>query len=83
MNITSQTVRMSSEQLKSEFLRILLKNGFLLQKAETLANIFATNTIEGVSSHGVNRFPRFIGNVRDGYLIPDAVPSHIFPTGAR
>jgi 3-dehydro-L-gulonate 2-dehydrogenase len=82
MKITSQTVRISSDQLKSEFVRILIKYGFSVEKAEKLAEIFAENTVEGVSSHGVNRFPRFIGNVRDGYVIPDSVPSLVHAAGA-
>jgi len=82
MKITSQTIRISSDQLKSEFVRILIKYGFSVEKAEKLAGIFAENTVEGVSSHGVNRFPRFIGNVRDGFVIPDAVPSIVHGAGA-
>jgi 3-dehydro-L-gulonate 2-dehydrogenase len=82
MKTTSQTVRISSDQLNSEFVRILLKNGFTSERAEKLAEIFTANTVEGVSSHGVNRFPRFIGNVRDGYVLPDAAPSLLHSAGA-
>jgi len=82
MKITSQTVRISSDQLNSEFVRILLKNGFTKEKAGKLAEIYTENTVEGVYSHGVNRFPRFIGNVRDGFVIPDAVPSLVHSAGA-
>lgn len=82
MQITTETVRITSAVLKSEFVRVLLKNGFSDQKAEKCADIFTDNTLEGVTSHGVNRFPRFIGNVRDGYVIPDAVPELVHTAGA-
>jgi 3-dehydro-L-gulonate 2-dehydrogenase len=82
MKITSQTILISSDQMKLEFLRILLKNGFTSEKADKLAEIFTANTLEGVSSHGVNRFPRFVGNVRDGYVLPDEVPSIVHSSGA-
>lgn len=82
MQITTETVRITSAVLKSEFVRVLLKNGFSDQKAEKCADIFTDNTLEGVTSHGVNRFPRFIGNVRDGYVIPEAVPELVHTAGA-
>jgi 3-dehydro-L-gulonate 2-dehydrogenase len=82
MTVTTETIRITSQELKSEFVRVLLKNRFSEAKAEECADIFTDNTLEGVTSHGVNRFPRFIGNVRDGYVIPDAVPSLVHSTGA-
>jgi len=75
MGTAEQPVRISSETMKSEFLRILLKNGFSELNAERCADIFTVNSLEGVYSHGVNRFPRFIKAVRNGFIIPDAVPS--------
>jgi 3-dehydro-L-gulonate 2-dehydrogenase len=38
--------------------------------------------MEGVISHGVNRFPRFIRNIQDGYLNPAAEPSIIHSYGS-
>jgi len=64
-----------AEKMKSVFTDILVKSGFTDIKAEKLADIFTTNSLEGIYTHGVNRFPRFIRNTRDGYIIPDAEPS--------
>ena len=64
-----------AEEMKSVFKDILIKTGFADIKAEKLADIFTTNSLEGIYTHGVNRFPRFIRNTRDGYIIPDAEPS--------
>ncbi|MBS1532197.1 MAG: 3-dehydro-L-gulonate 2-dehydrogenase [Bacteroidetes bacterium] len=62
------------KDLKSEFKRILLSNGFTESKADEVAIIFAENSRDGVHSHGLNRFPAFIQYVRDGHVIPDAEP---------
>ena len=68
--------------MKSEFTRILIKYGFADYKAEKCAEIFAVNSLEGVYSHGANRFPRFVRNVRDGYVKPDTEPSLIHSSGS-
>ncbi len=70
------------DTLKAEFRRILLKYGFSEHDSDACAQIFAINTLEGVYSHGINRFPRFISNVRDGYVKPDEKPSLIHASGA-
>jgi 3-dehydro-L-gulonate 2-dehydrogenase len=75
-------IRISSVKMKSEFLRILLNLGFEQQKAEKCAGIFTLNSLEGVYSHGVNRFPRFVKNVKEGIIKPDAVPTLKHRTGS-
>ncbi len=40
----------------------------------SIAAIFAETTFDGVFSHGINRVPRFIGDVDSGTVIPDAEP---------
>jgi len=69
-------------QLKSELSRILSKYGFSDERADKCAEIFAINTLEGVYTHGINRFPRFVGNVRDGYVKADAVHALVHSFGA-
>jgi 3-dehydro-L-gulonate 2-dehydrogenase len=75
-------IRISRDIMKSEFCRILVNNGFTSQKSEECADIFTINSLEGVYSHGVNRFPRFVRYIQDGYIRPDAEPSLIACTGA-
>lgn len=58
----------------STFKEILLRKGFSEQKASTCATIFADNSVDGVYTHGVNRFPRFIKYIADGHVRPDAEP---------
>lgn len=57
-------------QIKSTLEQILLSNGFPQHQAQTCAEVFATNTLEGVYSHGVNRFPKFMEYVKAGYVKP-------------
>ena len=52
----------------------LIKHTFSDTDAITLAKIFAETSLEGVYTHGINRFPRFIQYVRKGYVIPGAQP---------
>jgi 3-dehydro-L-gulonate 2-dehydrogenase len=82
MNNESKYIRIPYDKLKSEFFRILLKNGFAETRAEKCAEIFTMNCVDGVNSHGINRFPRFIRSVADGHINPDAVPTIIHKIGA-
>jgi 3-dehydro-L-gulonate 2-dehydrogenase len=56
--------------------------GFTEEKADRLATIFADNTRDGVASHGINRFPRFIGQVRERIIDIDATATCICSAGA-
>ncbi len=68
--------------MKSEFARILANLGFSESKADQCAEIFALNSLEGVYSHGVNRFPKFVLNVKNGFVKPDAEPGLIKSLGS-
>jgi 3-dehydro-L-gulonate 2-dehydrogenase len=78
----TDTVLVSIQEMNAEFIRILLKHGFTRDKARKCAEIFAVNTLEGVHSHGINRFPRFISYVQKGYVIPDSEPSLVHQAGS-
>lgn len=79
---TIQNIFIPCEAMQSEFTRILVKHGFTFEKAAQCAGIFATNSLEGVYSHGVNRFPRFIRYIQKGYVVPEAEPTLTHTTGA-
>jgi 3-dehydro-L-gulonate 2-dehydrogenase len=70
------------ETMKSEFLRILVKNGFAEVKADKCASVFAQNSLDGVLSHGANRFPRFISYIQKGYVQANAEPTLVHQAGA-
>jgi len=66
-------IHVSYSEMKDTFLSILKQFNFSEEKAAGCAEIFATNSLEGVYTHGVNRFPRFVQYIRDGYVKVDTV----------
>ncbi len=75
-------VLIQADTMRSEFRRVLIRNGFTEEKADICARIFMMNTLEGISSHGVNRFPRFVEYIAKGIVKPAAEPSLIMSSGA-
>lgn len=74
-------VYISKEDMFATFKRILLQYGFLDTKASTCANIFTQNSLDGVYTHGVNRFPRFIKYLQNNWIQPNAEPSLVSKFG--
>jgi 3-dehydro-L-gulonate 2-dehydrogenase len=77
-----EVVRIPAVQMEQEFRRILVKFGFETTKAEQCAHIFMVNSLEGIYSHGVNRFARFTQSVREGHINPKAEPEKKHNAGA-
>jgi len=82
MSEKGNIVLVDSDKMGSEFIRILKKNGFDNERALQCSDIFLMNSLEGVLSHGVNRFPRFVNNLRDGLVNPEAIPTLLNKAGA-
>lgn len=72
----------SFETLKSEFKRVLLSRHITEKVADECAELFARTTETGVYSHGVNRFPRFIQQLDQGDIDPNAMPERMLSLGA-
>ncbi len=53
---------------------ILESLGFSPARAQVCARLFAETTCDGVYSHGINRFPRFVATIRNGSVHPAAEP---------
>ena len=68
--------------MQSEFKRILLQLNFSEKKAAECASIFAVNSLEGIYSHGVYRFPRFVEYIKRGFVFPAAEPELVHSAGA-
>jgi len=77
-----EQIRVSFNEMKSVFKQVLLKYNLEESKAEKCADIFAINSLEGVYSHGVYRFPRFIEYIQKGLIKVDAVAELTSATGA-
>jgi 3-dehydro-L-gulonate 2-dehydrogenase len=60
----------------------LLKVGFASERAELCARLFLETSCDGVYSHGLNRFPRFIETIHNGNVDVHATPKLIATRGA-
>jgi 3-dehydro-L-gulonate 2-dehydrogenase len=68
------TVVIPAEEMQLCFENILLNKGFKNDRAVEIASVFTSNSVDGVYTHGVNRFPRFIEYTQKGYIQKDAAP---------
>lgn len=71
----NETLLVTVAEMKEAFLSILRQLGFEEKKAERLAEVFTANSVDGVYTHGVNRFPVFVNYVKEGVVNKDAVPT--------
>jgi 3-dehydro-L-gulonate 2-dehydrogenase len=74
-------MRVSYQELHSVLLRVLSKAGFEPDRAHLCATLFADASRDGVASHGLNRFPRFIDMIRAGIVDVHARPERVAGTG--
>lgn len=68
-------MRIKHNEMVSEFKRVLIKYGFTEENAKDAAEIFAQNSMAGVYSHGLNRFPRVVEYLKNGSIDPNNEPS--------
>jgi 3-dehydro-L-gulonate 2-dehydrogenase len=79
--MTTDIIRVPPATMKDQFERVLLSLGFPRDKADTLARIFMENSLDGVYTHGVNRFPDFVDYVRKGHVRIDGEPECVHAAG--
>jgi 3-dehydro-L-gulonate 2-dehydrogenase len=70
-------VKIHYTELRDRLHEILMKQGFKEDEAVHIALIFTESTFDGVFSHGINRFPRFIQDVKKGIVSPGITPALI------
>lgn len=75
-------LRIKYEDLKNEFKRVLVSRGFSEKNAEDAAEVFAQNSLDGIYSHGVNRFPRVVSYLDKGEIDPEVTATCIASMGA-
>ena len=68
--------------MKETFRSILLKHGFGDEEAEIASSIFADNSLDGVYTHGLNRFPKIIEDTDKGLINPSARAETVFRAGS-
>lgn len=74
--------RVPYETMVKEFKRVLVKKGFSEERGEAAAEIFAQDSLAGVYSHGLNRFPRVVSYLEKGEIDPDIVATCELQLGA-
>jgi 3-dehydro-L-gulonate 2-dehydrogenase len=75
-------MRIPFEQVHEHLAAVLRSLGFTDERAQLSARLFAETTCDGVYSHGVSRFARFVAMVRNGSVDPAAEPSVVGRFGA-
>jgi 3-dehydro-L-gulonate 2-dehydrogenase len=66
--------RIPFREVEQTLSAVLRKLEFSPGRAETCARLFAETTRDGVYTHGINRFPRFVVTIRNGRVDPGAEP---------
>ena len=74
-------MRISSDELQKVLFEIFIKNKFSEEKAKLLADVFVESTLDGVSSHGINRVPLFVEYIKKGIIKIDAEPEKVASFG--
>ena len=59
-------MRVPYDTMRNEFIRVLHKYGITGSRAELSATLFADASRDGIYTHGLNRFPKFIRSIEDG-----------------
>jgi 3-dehydro-L-gulonate 2-dehydrogenase len=74
--------RFPIEQVRQTLAGVLVRFGMAGERAETCARLFAEATRDGVYTHGVNRFPRFVDTIRNGSVKIKAAAQRVAGFGA-
>lgn len=78
----SDILRIAPSAMQAQFEKILTGLDVPQSKAAVLARVFMENSLDGVYSHGVNRFPKFVEYIRAGYINPQGEPERTHSAGA-
>lgn len=78
----NETLRIPATDIEPVLREILEDRGFNQDRAQQCARFFIETTLDGVYSHGLNRFPSFLGAIGSGHVNPAACPTRIRTGGA-
>ncbi len=74
--------RIPFDAVESRLAEVLRGLGFSKERAQRCGRLFAETTCDGVYSHGVNRFARFVATIRNGSVDPNAEAQVVARFGA-
>ena len=75
-------MRITFDELVEVFAEKLEKRGVPREDALLAGQILAQNSLDGIYSHGVNRFPRLVSYIDKGYIDPKAKAEKVASFGA-
>jgi 3-dehydro-L-gulonate 2-dehydrogenase len=75
-------IRLPFDSIHRRLEQIFVAIGFAPDRANLSARLFAEASLDGVPSHGLNRVPRFVRQVRAGIVNPSAEPVVVERFGA-
>ena len=75
-------MRVTYQELYDALLRALLRAGLEGERAALCARLFADTDRDGVYTHGLNRFPRFMSMIRSGVVAVRARPVRVARRGS-
>lgn len=73
--------RVPFDEVRTVLTGILSVEGFTAERAALCGRLFAEASLDGVASHGLNRFPRFMEMVRLGVIDISASPVQVSAMG--
>lgn len=74
--------RLPFDEVQSTLAGVLVRLGMADERAQTCARLFAETTRDGVYTHGINRFPRFVATIHKGSVDVKAAAERVAGFGA-
>ena len=74
--------RIALDEVRRALAGVLEELGFAPARAQLCARLFAETTCDGVYTHGINRFPRFVAMIGNGSVDVKAQPERVGGFGA-
>jgi 3-dehydro-L-gulonate 2-dehydrogenase len=74
-------IRLTFPVIVAELTRVLMALGFTEDRAHASATLVAETQLDGVASHGLNRFPRFVRQIKAGHVNVNAEPIPVLRVG--
>jgi len=81
MKTENSVIRLSFHEIENQLYEITIGLGFDETDARLIARTHTESSCDGIASHGLNRFPRFINYVQAGYIVTDARPELVASMG--
>ncbi len=74
MNEDAGMILVPAHEMQERLAAILVQQGFTEERALQCARVFTNNSVDGIATHGINRFPRFVEYIKRGFIHIHAVP---------